>query len=460
VPAPAAVHRVDPTQPLPALPAVRDACPSAHEPFVQLDGALVRVRVPGGGWRAGALSRVAAAASVHGSGLEITNRANLQIRGLTPDSHRLLARELVESGVAPADAGADARRNVLASPTAGFDPGEVADTRPLVAGVAAALAGTVGLSAKFGVIVDGGGRIHVRGRRHDICLGAVRRRDGSVGYQVRLAAALPRAAHLRSDHLVDPDDALDLVAGALELVADHVDAKGRMAGVVAALGEHEALRQAAERGGVPLTKALAKGMCPLPESSVRPIGVLPQRQAGLSMLGAMPVLGRLTAAQCGAIAAVASDLSNSTDDAEVRLTPWRSVVIPNVPTEEAGAALAELEALDLAVSPSDPALSVVACAGSSGCPASYTDTQWDGRAVVSALRARSARSFSVHLSGCAKRCADSATDFDLTLIGGPTPGAYHVVGSRDGGSPSPSGVRVEAADVPDHVASMARVGHE
>ena len=414
--------------------------------------------MPGGRWRARALRRVAEAASLHGSGLEITNRANLQIRGLTPDAHRLLVRELVGAGVALADAGADARRNVLASPTAGADPGEVTDTRALVSEVAAALAGASALSAKFGVLVDGGGRTHVRGRPHDICLGAVQRRDGSVAYQVRLAAALPAAVHVRSSRLVDPDDAPDLVAGALELIADRADAKGRTAGVVAALGEHEALRQAAARRGVSLTTVAADEVRPLPQPSVRPIGVLPQRQDGLSMVGAMPVLGRLAAAQCSAVAAVATDHSVSADGAEVRLTPWRSVLIPDVPAEKAGAALAELEALDLAVDPSDPALSVVACAGSSGCPASYTDTQRDGRAVVAALRACSAGSFSVHLSGCAKRCADGSTNFDVTLVGGPTPDAYAVAGHPEAGSPSAGdAVRVEAAAVAEHVASMARV---
>jgi len=36
----------------------------------------------------------------------------------------------------------------------------------------------------------------------------------------------------------------------------------------------------------------------------------------------------------------------------------------------------------------------------------------------------------VHFSGCSKRCADSTTTFDVTLVGGPAPGTYEVV-TRD-----------------------------
>ena len=107
---------------------IRDACPSVHEPFAQLDGALVRIRVPGGLLSSRQARRIAEAACAHGTVLEITSRANLQIRGVRTGSHHLLVEELVAAGVTLADAAADARRNVLASPTAGIDVSEISDT--------------------------------------------------------------------------------------------------------------------------------------------------------------------------------------------------------------------------------------------------------------------------------------------------------------------------------------------
>ena len=430
-----------------------------HEPFDQLDGALVRIRVPGGILAARDLRHVAEVVSAHGSALEITSRANLQIRGVTPQSHRHLVRDLVGVGLALADVSADARRNVLASPTAGCDPHEVTDTRALVATASAVLADCVGVSPKFGVLIDGGGLTHVRGRRQDISLGALKLHDGYIGYEVRLAEALPERPENGTAWVVAPHDAGDLLAGALELMAERVEAKGRMADLVALRGRVDVLDDAASRRGVRLRRVPPPAICARSEPSHRPIGALPQRQVGLSMVGAMPLLGRLSAEACGDIADVATAVGARGQDAEVRLTPWRSVLIPNVATEQADAALAALEELGLAVVESDPALSVVACAGSAGCPASYTDTQRDGLAVVAALRAASSRLLSVHLSGCAKRCADGATEFDVTLVGGPTPGSYEVTSSRDASlNPTGAGIRVEANTVAEHIASMARSG--
>jgi precorrin-3B synthase len=411
-------------------PPIRDACPSVHEPFAQVDGALVRIRVPGGLLSLRQAQRIAEAASAYGTALEITSRANLQIRGVRSGSHHLLVRDLVEAGVTLADASADARRNVLGSPTAGIDPGEVADTRPLTAAIADALvrADGAGLSPKFGVLVDAGGAVHVRGRRQDICLGAVRVGAGAWGYEVRLGQPLANAEDSEAAVVVGSDSAGSLVSGLLDLMARHPEVGGRMAGLVTRLGVDEVLRLAGESHDIRLSEVTPGEIERSHAPSRRPIGVLAQRGPGHAMIGAMPVLGRLSVQQLQTIARVAEDFSEPEAQAEVRLTPWRSVVIPNIPHHRASVALKDLEHVGLAVDVADPALSVVACAGSTGCPSSFTDTQRDARTMIETLRTTSTRvGFSVHFSGCSKRCADSTTVFDVTLVGGPTPGTYAVV---------------------------------
>jgi precorrin-3B synthase len=375
------------------------------------------------------LRRVSEATSAFGSALEITSRANLQIRGVRTGSHDRLVRDLVAAGVTRADAAADARRNVLASPTAGIDPREVADTRPLIAAVVDVLvrAAGAGLSPKFGVLVDGGGAVHVRGRRQDICLGAVRLTDGSWGYEVRLGRQLPELPDAEPVSVVSPAAAAGLVSGALDLMAEHPEAGGRMSVLVDLLGVDRVLSLAAARRGIQLCEMAPSELVPGATTSLRPIGALLQCRPDYAMVGAMPVLGRLTGQQLGAIASVAEEFCDR-GAAEVRLTPWRSVVVPNVSRQRAASALQALEEIGLVVDPTDPALSVVACAGSTGCPLAFTDTQRDARAMVEALRtARPARRFTVHLSGCSKRCADSTTEFDVTLVGGPVQGSYEVV---------------------------------
>ncbi len=61
-----------------------DACPGALQVHQAADGALVRVRLPGGMITAAQLAALAGASSSYGSGtLELTARGNVQVRGIT-----------------------------------------------------------------------------------------------------------------------------------------------------------------------------------------------------------------------------------------------------------------------------------------------------------------------------------------------------------------------------------------
>ena len=65
-------------------PATTDACPGALQVHQAADGALARIRLPGGMITAGQLTTLANAATEFGSGtLELTARGNVQLRGIT-----------------------------------------------------------------------------------------------------------------------------------------------------------------------------------------------------------------------------------------------------------------------------------------------------------------------------------------------------------------------------------------
>ena len=60
-----------------------DACPGVFAPHDAADGALARIRLPGGAIDAAALRAVADCADELGDGhLHLTSRGNLQLRGL------------------------------------------------------------------------------------------------------------------------------------------------------------------------------------------------------------------------------------------------------------------------------------------------------------------------------------------------------------------------------------------
>ena len=129
------------------------------------------------------------------------------------------------------------------------------------------------------------------------------------------------------------------------------------------------------------------------------VGVHPQRDPARVWVGAVPVLGRLDAGTLATLADLAGD--------ELRITPWRGVVLVDVPPADAGALVHRLDRLGLVRDPEHPANTVVACTGSRGCAAGFADAQADARALIERLLATPVeqRPASVHVSGCEKGCA-------------------------------------------------------
>lgn len=111
-----------------------DRCPGVFRPWPAEDGALVRVRVPGGQLAVGSLRALLAVAEEYGDGrVRVTGRANLQLRAL-PSVEGSLPHDVLAgielSGLVPSRQH-DLVRNVLASPQTGLVGGR-ADLRPVV----------------------------------------------------------------------------------------------------------------------------------------------------------------------------------------------------------------------------------------------------------------------------------------------------------------------------------------
>ncbi|MBY6092620.1 precorrin-3B synthase [Maritimibacter alkaliphilus] len=352
---------------------VRGWCPGALRPMMSGDGLVVRLRAPGGRLSQRQASEIACAARDFGNGLiDLSARANLQLRGVREADHPALIERLRPLGLIDASEAGEARRNILVTP---FADGATDD---LAARLAAGLDDLPALPGKFGFVLDTGPSPVLTHSPGDIRL----ERTASGQLLLRCDGAA-RGAVVAEAEAVDRIRALAqwfVAAGGIR------DGRGRMAALIA-----QGTRPEGE---------LAPTVCPAPTA--------PEPGPGIVAQGALLGLafGQMTAETLAWLAVLGP----------LRLTPWRMVLIERLHSLPAAAP-------GVIRSAADPLRRVAACTGAPGCP--------QGHAAVRGLAARLAQSVPegrmLHLSGCAKGCAHPApaaltlvatdTGFDLIRAG-------------------------------------------
>jgi precorrin-3B synthase len=414
-----------------------DRCPGVLRLLAAADGLLARVRLPGGLVSAAQLRVLARLADALGDGrVELTSRGNVQLRGLTADAADPLTGELTDAGLLPS-LSHDRVRNVLASPLAGLDQG--ADLTAVVRALDARLCARERLAelpGRFLFAIDDG-RGDVAGLGADVI--ATVQPDGAAvnglsagGLSGRGAGAGDRVpAHLRDSVVTEMlafaeaflDQRAQLGSTAWR-IADLPDGAARVRAAVAArLGLPDVGGE--DVGGEAETSAAA-GTRDEPglAAAARPVGLVARAVAGGGAGEAAAVrddgegsvvllapLGRLTAAQLSWVAARAGER-------DARVTPWRSVVLPQL--ADAAGVLRDAAGLGFGTDDASPWRRVTACAGRPGCASALADVQADAAALAARWPGRL-----VHVSGCARHCGrPAATEIDVTA----TSEGYQVAG--------------------------------
>lgn len=385
------------------------ACPGLLRIVQALDGGICRIKLDGGSISADQADAVAEAAEQFAGGaIEATNRANLQIRGIGEQSAALIER-LIAAGLGPRTAAGDDVRNLMLSPAAGIDRQMHVDTRTLAGQILDTLQRHPRfpeLSAKFAVQLDGGEALAMLEHPHDLWLSAFER-DGETLFAFGLAGC-PTARALGAVAL---EHGHALVVAVLELFLDLADpGQTRMRHLLDELPMQDFLEQLRTR--VPV-KAISQWQRTTIASDLH-IGVHPQNTSGQVYIGAVPALGRLDPAMLRGVAKLARQFG----DGSLRLTPWQSLLLPNIREADAGAVLAALDQLGLLSQTREPLAHLIACTGSSGCGKGLADTKQDARHLATLLT----NGLDVHLSGCPRSCA-AAHRAAVTLLA-VSPGHY------------------------------------
>jgi len=364
------------------------------------DGLIVRVRPQSATLRPQDLGKLADAARQFGNGhIDLTRRANLQIRGVREASLSDLHDVIARLGLLDASAEGEAVRNIMINPLAGIDPTEACDVRPIAGELARWLTSDRSLWAlpsKFGFIVDGGGVLSLGEQRADVRLVAVGAQI-AIGIETRagtewLGSTAPGAA----------------AAAATEIGLVFIKAGSR--------DKRQRMRDLSDDGLSSVRAAMKSRLDPLHErpreadASMNRIGLI-ELGAGRFAVGIAAPFGRIETDQLRKL----TDVMASHGVEEIRLSPWRALYAGVFSQQAAQSILDAATREGLITDPRDPLLQIEACPGAPGCRSTVLDTRGDGRQLA-ALLPRSGFAGTVHVSGCAKGCAKSGAA-DLVLVG-------------------------------------------
>ena len=161
---------------------------------------MARLRIPGGVLKTFQLRELASIAKELTSGyVQITTRANLQMRLIQPKDAPEVLRRIQSVGLHTRGAGADNIRNLTANPTAGIDPHELIDVMPFCHELAQIIINDrsfYDLPRKFNIAFDGGGLIGTVEDTNDIGAKAVKVGD-EIFFRIALGGATGHKAFAR-----------------------------------------------------------------------------------------------------------------------------------------------------------------------------------------------------------------------------------------------------------------------
>ena len=337
-------------------PQIKGWCPTGWRPMASGDGWILRVQQTE--YSSAQLLSLCALAEQWGSGVvELTNRGNLQLRGLAQHAIASVQSALVDLGCLPP---ADAPISVLLNPD--WQAGDLTDQ--LAQAWQRQPHAWQDLPAKFSLIVDAGAQPLLSAVHADIRIEC----SATGQLLVRLDG------HDLGAECASVEGAIAHVNACIEwFVAQRSPSVHRMRDLVALPQWHQPDTAPA---------ATRSALLPGPSTTGWVLGV-PFGQVMAQSLAEALATGPATA---------------------VRLTPWRSFLMRD------WQAWPELDPKPWICSPDDPRRRVVACPGAPYCSQASVRTRELALALAPEV------SGTLHVSGCAKQCA-SRQAHDITLIG-------------------------------------------
>ena len=363
---------------------------------------------------------------------DITTRQNIQLHWLTIGALVEITDKLTEIGLSPKGACGDVVRNVTGCPLAGLDHTELVDASPLAVQIAHHLTANpafYNLPRKFKISVTGCPLWCSYPEINDVALTAIKRGpepDSEVGYTLRVGGGLSTEPHMavRIPAFVPQNKALAVVTAVAEVFREQQELRENRTrarikylfmrhgwtaeSMLAAVEEKLGYKLPADPLGAAGTDAPASAIQPvvedIPDDIYRDhVGVTPQKQPGLSAVGASVLRGRLSGDQLHALA----DLAQKHGDGNLRATIMQNIVVVNVRNENVRALIEDLKVIDLVVEVSPFWRGAIACTGTEFCKLAISETKGFAKWLVSEMEERLPgfdQQIKLHVTGCTNSC--------------------------------------------------------
>jgi precorrin-3B synthase len=380
-------------------------CPSARRPMRAKDGLLVRIKISCGILSVSAMRRIAQAGRNYGNGrFDLTSRANLQIRGVAEERLVHLIKALEAIAMIDADEAAEAVRNILVSPLAGLDGRNHAhEAQKALEAMLAENTKLHALPAKFGFLIDDGSALSLAGIPADIRFeweGCEERFLIAIGGTSKDAIALGYCEAKNIARI-----GVSIARAFLALAAQFPEPPHRMRGLIECCGA----------GAIAAASGLRVRPERRPSTTEGPVPIGVMSLGDKYGFGAGAPFGSIDADMLFAAASCAETFGNG----EVRLTPWRALILAGVRPQQAQVLRDRLAAHGFIVGRGDPRLAVSACGGSCTCERGTTDTRSDALSLMLAARRLWESGVALQILGCRRGCGRQAgTPLTLVANGG------------------------------------------
>ena len=386
---------------------------------------MMRVRIPNGISTSQQFRTLADISQEFGPGFaDLTTRQQIQLRGFKIHQVQEIWERLERVGLGSWQTGMDNIRNVVGCAVAGLTSQEALNAAPVVRQYTEMIVGNrefTNLPRKFNVAITGCTENCIHASTQDIALTPAAKISGESigpGFNVLVggkqgSGGLHPAVPL--DVFVTEEEAAALCAQITLIFRDHGAREARnrcrLAFLVDAWGVERFRAELERRMGHPLSRAAWDLMG---TDRNEHIGIFAQKQPGLSYVGLVVPVGRITSSQLREVARLADQYGNG----DIRITVGQNLIIANVPKKELSRLVAEPLLQELRRNASPVMRGLVSCTGSDYCHFALIETK--ERAIQTARelerRLRLDGPLSIHWSGCPNACGNHLVA-DIGLLG-------------------------------------------